>query len=137
MRFYVPEGKTIFIRAGAYRFVGPMWVKKDKSFRWPENYTDGTPIDYNLGVTNGTFENSDLRNGSQIRDMSVHEHDGRGETSEGLPGGSDIREPSRKSRRSSKSSGEQTGDGVFGSIVGGESEIQDSSNETPEQDTKE
>jgi len=43
---FIPEGETIFIHVGRYKFVGPLTVELDPSFQWPLTYESGIFIDY-------------------------------------------------------------------------------------------
>lgn len=43
-KIVIPKGKTLFVPAGSYRFVGPAEYEMDLSFKWPSTYTDGTPV---------------------------------------------------------------------------------------------
>ena len=91
-RHYIPEGEVIFIPSGKYRFVGPMWVDLDPSFKWPPFYESGKIIHYGEKPKKKRKYGSKKQSNTKVRSTSeATDSSASGESVSGL-GGSELRD---------------------------------------------
>ena len=91
MWLLIPEGKTLLVKVGNYKFVGPRKLSLQDKFHLPETFTDGTPI---KGYFYDEQPNPNDGIDSPILDNSQRESEGeRGDSGSGL-GDSVVREDS-------------------------------------------